>query len=385
MEKQNRINLLFVCRPAEGGMKKHIIELCNGLDQKRFQIYVATFEPHIIEAELRNSSVKVLACPLKGEINLFTDLKACWQLIKFIKRYKIQIVHTHGFKAGLVGRLAAKVSGAPIIINTVHNFIYTNNSLKFYQRLLVLFIERLLKKFTDHYITVSKALARELIEKEKVSSKKISVIYNGISLDEKITEKSSPLIISSNDTIKIGVIARLIKEKGVSVFLHMAKEVNRLYPETHFYIIGDGPERVALESEAKKLGLTGRVDFLGFQKNAVNLLSFLHIVVIPSLNEGLSVTAIEAMLAKKAIVASNVGGLPELIEHEKTGLLFKKGDAQDAAQQVIKIIKSPQLALELAEKAYEKAVKHFTAGQMCDQTTKVYELFLTRKTPYTLC
>lgn len=183
----------------------------------------------------------------------------------------------------------------------------------------------------------------------------------------------------NNDAIKIGVIARLIKEKGVHIFLEMAREIYQLYSNTHFYIIGDGPERKKLEGEVQRLGMTGKVYFLGFQKNAAKLLPYLHILVIPSLSEGLSITAIEAMFAKKAIVASNVGGLPELIEHEKTGLLFEKGNFKEAAQRVIKIIESPQLALDLGEKAYHKAIKHFSVEQMCDQTTSVYELYLAAK------
>lgn len=172
MEKQNKVNLLYVCRPAEGGMKKHIIELCNSLDKKRYQIYIATPEPQSIKKELRNSFVKVFECSLKGELNIFNDLRACWQLIKFIKRHEIHIVHTHGFKAGLIGRLAAKITGAPIIINTCHNFIY-NDQVKFHYRLIALFIQRFLNSFTDHNIAVSKALAQELIKKEKVSLKKL--------------------------------------------------------------------------------------------------------------------------------------------------------------------------------------------------------------------
>ncbi|MDS1030692.1 glycosyltransferase [Bacillota bacterium LX-D] len=368
----NKINLLYLVRPVAGGIKTHLINLCNGLEEEKYNIYLATpniqdFIPH-----LPKQNVQLLSCGITGNLNLPLDYKVVHEIAHFLRQYHIQIIHTHGFKASLLGRIAARMVKTPIVITTAHNFIYNNlnNSIT---KLLVRNLQKKLATGTDHFIAVSQALAEDIIKNEGILPKKVTTIYNGI--DTRIQRKRIILLENLIDPSfqNIVVIARLIPEKGVHLFIQMSKIIANLFPLARFYIIGDGPEKNNLKLQVKEYDLEEKIFFLGYRNDVADLLSQFKIVVIPSLNEGLSVTALEAMLAQRAIVASNVGGLPELIEHGKTGLLFSKGNVIEGANQIINLLNNKNLAAYLAHNALQKVLKNFSREKMCQETSEIYE------------
>lgn len=373
-----QIRVLHVMRPAEGGLKKHLLELCRGLDNRRFQVFIAAPEGKQLAEELNASAVTVLPCALAGTLNPWKDLKALWQLICYIKKNRIQIVHTHGFKAGLLGRVAARLANVPVIITTSHNFIYDRRLNPQLQKVVVV-VQKYLASWTDHIIAVSNALAQQIASMEGVPAEKITTIYNGICHNQTIPVADFHKKFIMAECRNIAVIARLIREKGVHMFIRMAAEVVKLFPEARFYIVGDGPERTNLEKLVANLKLTNVVIFLGFNKEAAALMPFFEIIVVPSLSEGLSIVALEAMFAKKAVVASNVGGLPEVVEHNNTGLLFEVGNVAEGAAQIIKLLQDQDLSRRLAEEAYKKACHSFTSEQMCRNTAALYERYIKTK------
>ncbi|GAW91346.1 glycosyltransferase, partial [Calderihabitans maritimus] len=306
-----RINVLHVLRPAEGGMKEHVLSLLRNCDFWKYNLMVACPEYGEMTRELRNAGATVFPVTLKGETNPFTDWHAMHHLRQIIQQNRVHVVHTHGARAGLVGRLAARQAQAPVTLVTVHNFIY-NGSASWWKKKIFARIQRQLARTTDHHIAVSRALAREIAAVEKIPPEKISTIYNGIDLrrfkpvvDCHRMKKELGLNLRAP---VVGVVARLIPAKGVSLFLQAAARIRLYFPDAQFVIVGDGPQRNQLEEEARRLNLIPGTVFTGFRRDVPQLLPLMNVFVVPSYSEGQSIGTLEAMAARRPVVATRAGG-----------------------------------------------------------------------------
>lgn len=374
----SRINVLHITRSVEGGMLAHILKLCQDHNNEKFKVFIAATEPDVFIRNL-DREINVIPCQIWSKLNISGDIRAVIKLILIIRDNNIRIVHTHGYKAGLVGRIAAIIAKVPVIIATFHNFIY-DRSQKSFQPEIIKAIQRRLAARTDHIITVSKALAQDLMLNEQIKLSKISTIYSNVN-----TAKMNQCQLFTyknklpNNFINIVTAARLIKEKGVHVFIKMAELIARKFPNVHFHIIGDGPEKHKLMELSSVLKIDQVISFWGYVKDAAALFPYFDIIVIPSLSEGLSITAVEALYAKKPVVASKVGGLLEVIKNHITGLLFKKGDALDCARQIERLLNNPALAARLGNEGYKSVHSWVNSVDFCRETEKIYLYYLNKK------
>jgi glycosyltransferase involved in cell wall biosynthesis len=374
----SKINVLHITRSVEGGMLAHILKLCQDYNKEKFRISIAATDPAVFSRNLERE-IKVIPCQIWSKLNISGDISAIIKLILIIKENNIRVVHTHGYKAGLVGRIAAIIAKVPVIIATFHNFIYDRNQ-KSVQLKIIKAIQRRLAARTDHIITVSKALAQDLMLNEQINSAKISTIYSNVNT----AKMNQDLLVTyknklPNNFINIVTAARLIKEKGIHIFIKMAELIARKFPNVRFHIIGDGPEKHKLMELSSVLKVDQAVSFWGYVKDAAALFPYFDIIVIPSLSEGLSITAVEALYAKKPVVASKVGGLPEVIKDHITGLLFKKEDALDCARQIEKLLNNPALAARLGNEGYESVHSWVNSADFCRETENVYLYYLNKK------
>ncbi|MDK2984623.1 MAG: hypothetical protein PWQ96_265 [Clostridia bacterium] len=375
-----KINVMHIVRPAAGGMKGHVLSLLEHIDRKRFNPILVCPE-QVISAKDPSVNYKVLNLEIAGEITPRHDWRVFKCLLNMLNSNDIHIVHTHGAKAGLLGRLAAWKTGVPIIINTVHNFIYDTPSI--YLKYPLILLHRRLNKFTDMQITVSQALQKSVSRIEKCNEKKICTIYNGIDLN------NFNLLLDCNEIKKqlnldlkspvVGVISRLIPQKGVHLFLKAAKIILDKLPDTKFLVAGEGPQRPSLEKMAYGLGLADKVIFLGYVPNVPALLPLINVFLIPSLSEGLSIGAIEAMAARRPIVAFAVGGLPEVIENCKTGFLVQKGDYISLAEKTVNLINNRKIAEKFGVAARQVVEEKFTLSVMVAETERLYNELLHNK------
>jgi len=382
------MNVLHVVRPAEGGMKNHIISLLENLDQSCYQTYLACPNCAEWQSALFGSGVNLLDLPLKGEISPLPDFRCILKLAGIIRQHKIHVVHTHGMKAGLVGRAAANLgryslsSGdtgrgrfLPYTIVTVHNSVY-NYAIPGYQKQVIAFLQRRLVKNTHRFITVSQALKTEITAWEGIPEEAVQVIYNGISF-EAFQKECSPFVklqlgLHPLQPV-VGTVARLAPQKGVDVFVEAAFLVARIVDNVQFLVVGEGPLKNVLKNQAEKLGLNNRLVFAGHFPDITEIYPIIDVFAVPSLSEGLSITTMEAMAAKRPIVASAVGGIPELISHRHTGFLVPPGDHQALAHGILELLKRPKWAEKLACTAQKKAQSQFTVSQMVDRTQRLYQ------------
>jgi glycosyltransferase involved in cell wall biosynthesis len=206
------------------------------------------------------------------------------------------------------------------------------------------------------------------------------VIYNGIDLepfDRPALESKKKMNWCGRPVI--GAVARLAPQKGLQYLLRAAPEVLREFPTALFVIVGDGPERQALEVEASSLGVQDAVCFLGVREDIPELLSSMDVLAIPSLDEGLPMAMLEAMAAGRAVVASRVGGIPRVIQDRVNGIMVSPGDVSTLAATLREVLKRGELRAALGQRARETVESRFSAASMARQYLEVYPRFPQRE------
>jgi len=373
-----KINVLQLIRPAEGGMKAHLLYLLRYANHGKFKMIVVC-PPGFICKELLEVGVEVFTVPMKGEFCPLEDFAVLKLISRLLVGKKVKILHAHGLKAGLIGRLAAIASKTPIIYYTVHNSLFHGN-LSCLQKWACIQMERWLAKFTNKIITVSDALRDDLIKYGKIGCDKLITIYNGIDFERFDNRFNNEDLAKESILLKKefgfnskkplgGTIARLVREKGIIYLLKAAASLNS---DINLIIVGDGPQSKELKEAAFKLGLEKSVVFTGRRENILPILHAMDLFVLPSIIEGMGMVILEAMAAAKPVVASKVGGIPEVISHGETGLLVKPKDHTLLAAAIKELLNNSEKARLLGKRGKEMVAKKFSARAMA---AKIYNLY----------
>ena len=359
----NKVNVLHVITGLGiGGAERVVYSIAKSLDPARYRVIVCCLkEDGIIADEIRNSGVKVIN--LKS-VNPW-DVGSVLTLSKIIKEEEIDLVHTHVARADVIGGFAARLRGIPAI-STVHHTYEPWERHPFYGGIY----RKTLNSF-DRVIAVSEAEREYLIRWGNLKPEKITVIYNGVDVSEYE-------VAPGKDNRKIvGTIARLDSIKGHRYLLKAAKKVIEVMPETKFLIVGDGPERETLEALTIDMGIKEHVIFTGWRKDIPDVLSGVDIFVLPSLKEGLGLAILEAMAAKKAVIATDVDGIREVVEDGVTGVLVSSSyDIKGLASAIIRLLSNPEESRAMGLKGYERVNSSFSILRMKEGITEVYESVL---------
>lgn len=377
---KKKIKVLHVIGGGEfGGAEQYLITLLRNMDRQDFHIVVACLFGAPLAGRLAAEGFPHRVFPMAGKL----DLKVIFRLSDYIKENCFDIVHTHGVRANLVGRLAARKAGIKNIVTTIHSNLEYD-----YPRKLDLYVNKISEKLTlpltKHFITVSEDLAGYVCEKYGISKRRVSVIYNGLELNKyffseaKRAQIRKQFKIADNETL-LAVISRLHPVKGHSILFYAFEQLVRDFPFLKLLIVGTGPEKKRLEEQARELGIAGNVIFAGFRKDIPEVLTAVDIVVQPSLSEGFGLSIIEAMAMEKPVVASAVGGVPEIIKNRVNGLLVPPGDPIALSEAITSVLELPGLARELARTGRETVEKKFTAEAMARKTAEVYEKLVRRR------
>lgn len=373
------MRILLVTRPARGGMRQHLLALTSGLRHRGVEVEVAGPAAEPLLQELAAAGCRVWDIPLSPAFRPLEDLRAAGRLASLLRRQEYDLVHVHGFKASLPGRLGGALAGVPVVY-TVHNFVF--EAAGGARRRLYLACERLLAPFTARYIAVSTALQRDLAASARVAPQRIAVIYNSIRMPE--TPQAAELtalrkeFALDEETRVVLCVARLVREKGVDLLLQAAAALQGAgragdqLPRWHVVMAGDGPEEAALREQARSLGLEHLVTFAGYRTDVGALLALADVVALPSRAEGLSLVLLEALAAGRPLVAAKAGGMPEIIADGETGLLVPVEDPLALAAALRRLLTDQALAARLSAAARADG-RRFTAGTMLDETLNVYE------------
>jgi glycosyltransferase involved in cell wall biosynthesis len=337
-------------------------------------------EGNYLELHGRSLSRLVHVDGLGREIQGFKDLTALVQLIRVMREFKPDIVHTHTAKAGTLGRIAARFVGVPVVIHTYHGHIF-HGYFSSLATQVFLFIERLLARVSTRLLTVSRTVRDELLQLGIGSPEQLTVLPLGLDLDgfrrgHQLKGELRRELAIGPDTLLVGIVARLVPIKAHETFLRASAIVARENPRVRFLIVGDGERRAALEALSRELGIADRVDFLGWRSDLDRIYADLDVVALTSENEGSPVSLIEAMTSERAVVSTRVGGVPDLIEDRVDGLLVPPGNPDLFAAAVIELLNSPLLRRALGSAAGKKAYPAYSAPRLVNDIDRLYGALL---------
>jgi glycosyltransferase involved in cell wall biosynthesis len=325
----------IIARLNIGGPAIHASTLTTQLDPSKYESRLVVGSEGETEGDflaLRGLNLDNLTrlSDLGRELAGRRDMVVLGQLVRLLRRERPHIVHTHTAKAGALGRLAAFLTGVPIIIHTFHGHVLRGYFSEAKTRAFIA-IERLLARVTTRLIAVSPAVRSDLLEMKIGRPDRFDVIRLGFDLDpftqaEQFRGQLRAEIGIGPAVPLVGIVGRLVPIKGHDLFLTAAARIAADTP-AHFVIVGDGELRAALEAMVAARGLGGRVHFLGWRADLARIYADLDVVALTSLNEGSPVALIEAMAAARPVVSTNVGGVRDVVADGVAGLLTPSGDA----------------------------------------------------------
>jgi glycosyltransferase involved in cell wall biosynthesis len=331
---------------------------------------------------LREKGIKVYNIDTRRSFRFDSAIK----LAGIINKEDINLMYSHTPLGGtILSRLGGWMAGVPVI-NHAHlpDNMNANPFVKRYQLLLNWLTSRF---FCAKVIAVSESTKMDII-KQGIVANKIIVVYNGIDLDDGRYSKIPIEIrqefgLGQNQRI-IGEVARLCESKGQHILIKAAQKVIKEFPQTVFMIVGEDLERKGeykkkLEDLASDLGLKQQIIFTGYRPDIMNLLNAFDLFVLPSLVEGLPVVILEAMAAKKPVIATSVGGNAEIVVDGKTGILVPPEDSDKLAKAIIYHLNNPEISKRMGEKGYEKVRQYFSLSEMLDKVMDIYKEVLEEK------
>ncbi|MBF0571573.1 MAG: glycosyltransferase family 4 protein [Candidatus Omnitrophica bacterium] len=341
-----------------GGLETVTKEIVCGLNKDKCDVEVwCLHRGGPMAEEIRQKGIPVRILNISTYHNPFNILK----LAQLFKLAKPDIIHSHVYFASTIGRLAAKIAGIKICVNHVHSSYWHYSQLN-------LIIERILSFFTYKIICVSQSVQEFVIDHERIDPAKAVVIYNGIS---RRNIQTVPRV--GNDFV-ITVVASLLANKGHGVLLEAISSLKDKHPHIKCWVVGEGEMEAQLKEHAKELGIEKHTTFLGVRRDIPEILSASHLFVLPSLlREGLPVSILEAMAYGVAVVASSVGGIPEVIEDGKNGCLVPPHDPQRLADCIDGLICNPERCHHLALAGKQTFEERFEAKIMVNKIEDLYE------------
>jgi sugar transferase (PEP-CTERM/EpsH1 system associated) len=333
-----------------GGMEKMLVDFARFVDRKRFELaFVSLQKQGKLAAEIENLQWPVYA--LGKPPGLRPGLVVT--LARRLRRLRADVVHTHNTAAFLYGVMASSLARVPRIIHTRHGQRFDASRRE-------TFAFRMLSKLTYRMVSVSED-GRQLTVSEGVNTGRACLIRNGVDLGR--FPYAGP-----NEKGPAVLVARLSPEKDVATLIHAMKHVSQLlraqHPALDLEIVGDGATRPQLESLSQSLGLGSTIRFLGERNDIPGLLGNASMFVLPSLTEGISLTLLEAMARGLPVVATEVGGNPEVVENGKTGFLVPAQDPQALAQAMSRIHRDPKLGREMGICGRSRVEAKFSVQRM---------------------
>jgi glycosyltransferase involved in cell wall biosynthesis len=360
------------------GAERVAIELCKSL-KKTYHcepilgVIRNVYNPHEeISEEAKSNGIACTVFSCRSQL----DLKLASSIREFIKKNRVDIIHCHGYKSNFYGLLASR--GQVPSVTTNHNWLTAHWKLKTY-----CFLDSLWIRFFDRIVAVSNEVKKDML-KYKIPKEKIRVIDNGICLErfEKLVEtrKIKSQLGLEEKTRVIGTIGSLGIEKGHIYLLEAARQVLDVVKDLKFLVIGDGPLRKPLEEKSEELGIKKHVIFLGQRKDIPELLMAMDIFVLPSIKEGLPIALLEAMAAKRPVIATRVGAIPKVIENKDTGILVEPKDIKGLRDAIMNLINDPERMNLLAQEGFNKVCTDFSSDEMGKHYLKLYKE-ITNHTP----
>jgi glycosyltransferase involved in cell wall biosynthesis len=365
--------LKFLTNFKIGGTERQVLNLARGLDPAVFELHVGCLG--------RSGDFLTQAGEFCGRLSEYKIRRlygpaahaAQFRFARRLRRDRIQIVHSYGFYSNVFALPAARLAGVPVVLASIRDI---GDPLSARQRLVQRFV-----CCAAHGIVANAEAVRSRLVEQGYRREKIAVIRNGVVLPPKPAPdgrfRRDHLI--PPDVPLVGVISRLNPLKGIEYFLDAAARLSARFGPARFVVVGDGIDpyyRESLERRTAALGLAGKVIFTGFRLDMESVVAELDVSVLPSLSEGLSNVLLESMAAGIPVVATRVGGNPEVVEDGATGFLVPPRDSDALVDAVARLLSNPALAADFGQAGRKRAEREFSVSRLVAETENLYRKLL---------
>ncbi len=378
----------MIARLNIGGPALHATLLTERLDPSRYESLLVAGTEAPAEGNyltLRGKALeRLLVLPALGrEIRGGRDLTALGRLVSLMRRWRPHIVHTHTAKAGTLARLAARLTRVPVVVHTYHGHVFQGYFSPARTRTF-LAIERWLGARTDRLLAVSETVRADLLRLRIGTPGRLQVMPLGLDLARFLVCERGRGALRAElavgpDVPLVGIVARLVPIKAHEVFLEAAAIVARTIPDPRFVLVGDGERRAEILGLVRRLGLDARVHLLGWRGDLDRVYADLDVVALTSKNEGSPVSLIEAMAAARPVVATRVGGVPDLVADGVTGCLVPVGDAGALAAAIGALLRDPPLRQAMGVAGRTRVAPAFAAERLVADMDRLYVTLLGEK------
>ena len=379
-----------ITRLDRGGSAQNTLLTAIGHDRSRFDPMVVAGLPGRWDAQggaaateenrrhLEKAGVRWRLLPtLTREVNLIKDCATLWQLVVLFRQERPAIVHTHTSKAGALGRIAAWLTGVPVVIHTPHGHVFYGHFSSF-TSWIFLQTERRLAARTTCMVALTEAERDDHLLRQVGQADRFAVVHSGIDLAR---FRRLVGVVGSHpegfdcppDALVVGAVGWLTPIKGHRFLIEAFARLKPSYPRLHLVIAGSGELHDELAALAARRGVRDSVRLLGERTDVPDCLAAMDLFIMPSLNEGMGRALIEAMAAGRPVIATKVGGIPAIIEHQRTGLLVQPEDATALAAAMTELLRRPAWAMELGAAASESIGAKFGVAPMIQAVEAVYD------------
>ncbi|MFH2137710.1 MAG: glycosyltransferase family 4 protein [Candidatus Omnitrophota bacterium] len=353
-----KLNILHIITNLElGGAQKNALKIITALENSKYNKFFISAPRGLLceEAKALNDVTVCFLSSLKRSISPLHDMIALGNIAGFIRRNKIDIVHTHSSKAGILGRWAAHLCGVKTIIHSIHGWSF-NDHMHPLTRQLYIFLEKITAGITTSLVAVSKQDIEKGLDNKVGKPGQYQLIHYGIDLktncfEPEDTKKS--ILGCEMDSPVAGMIACLKPQKNPLDFVRMAAIISEKYPQVRFVEIGEGVLRQQMRAMIREKSLEDKVKLLGWRKDIETILPLVDVVVLTSLWEGLPMVLLEAMALAKPIVAYDAGGVSEILQDQINGYLIKQKDLGSLAEKTGYLLNNKTAARAMGQKGKE--------------------------------
>lgn len=364
------MNILFVITRADaiGGAQVHVKDLAVALQEDQHKVLILTGQQGPYNEDLRQAGIESIPYEyLQRKINPVADGRSFRYILNIIDLFKPDLLAVHSTKAGILGRLASKITKVPCVF-TAHGWSFTSG-IPEPNRTIFRWVEKSTISLADKVICVSEN-DRQIGLKAGMNADQLLTVHNGMK-DFAAPLRANP---AKSAPVKIAMVARFDQQKDHSTLIAAFEDL-----DAELILVGNGPNLPKVRQQVEELGINNKVKFLGFRKDIAEILAEVQIFTLISNWEGLPCTIIEAMRAGLPVVASDVGGVKEIVIDDKTGYVIRRGDVQTLRQKLSYLIDNNEVRTSMGTLARQKYESELTFKHMYEKTLAVYQAAISSK------
>lgn len=369
-----KVKVVHITQATIGGVEEYIKLFLSNFDKNKYEMELICPGDGLLRREAEELGVKVNIIDMTREISLIDDYKAYKKLKKVISEINPDIVHIHSSKAGILARLAIRKLKIPCVYNA-HGWSFSMKCSEAKKQIYAS-AEKVCAKYTDMIVNISTYEQNLALEYKVANSQKMTVIYNGIDLNKYSRGYSRNEILSKlgipENAYVIGMVGRITEQKSPQTFISIAKEISNIFENAYFILVGDGDLIEEIQRSIEEKQLKDKVIITGWTNEVAKYISTFDVAILTSKWEGFGLVLAEYMASGKPIVASNVGGIPNVISHNHNGILIEPNDVEGFINAIIKIKEDKTMANMFIENSYIDVKKKFDIKRVVKEHEKLY-------------